>query len=534
MFKHTKNRKAELLQSFGQPDIDDVHIDLISDYFQKKDKTGAYHVISDKTSADLDLDTMFQYLDRTSSPVGKQVLYNKVRTICLHHEGEDKKEALIRKFMSDPEFRVSVQMKLQKLDHKNGYYITSLFQDEHINPPKWFNAIRFLSFTSIVSLILLPFNINFLFILLAVFGINTIIHYWNKNNLYQYLGSIPQLLKLSAIAKDLYRTDDFKFLGENIPEALSVLNKIRNRMSFFRLESGLQSEIQALVWGILELFKILFLVEPLLLFGVLKLLDARRQEIETLYVFTGEIDALISIASLRSGADQVCIPSILNEEIRINADSVYHPLIEDCVVNSMDTGNKSVLLTGSNMSGKTTFIRTIGLNVITALTLNTCFAKSFTTSRFAVSSAIRISDDLLNDKSYYFEEVLTIKSMIDASYSDKPGLFLLDEIFKGTNTVERISAGKAVLSELTHNNNLVFVSTHDIELTDLLQDSYKLYHFSENVDQSSIDFDYILKQGKLTQRNAIRILEINGYPKAVIKEAVTLSKDFDRIFRKSP
>tara|TARA_R100001369_G_scaffold92113_1_gene135534 strand:- start:301 stop:672 length:372 start_codon:yes stop_codon:yes gene_type:complete len=113
------------------------------------------------------------------------------------------------------------------------------------------------------------------------------------------------------------------------------------------------------------------------------------------------------------------------------------------------------------MSGKTSFIRAIGLNVITGLTINTCFAKSFTFPLLKLFSAIRISDDLMNDKSYYFEEVLTIKEMLLESRSGKRNLFLLDEIFKGTNTVERISAGKAVLLALTKGNNKVLVSTHD-------------------------------------------------------------------------
>ncbi|MFB6317455.1 hypothetical protein [Saccharicrinis sp. FJH54] len=521
--------KQVFLQTFGTPVPEDVETELVASYFEKKDKSTAYHVISDKTVADLDLNTLFEYLDRTTSPVGKQVLYYKLRTIQKHSSNE-KEEALIRKFIEDPEFRVTVQLQLSKLDHRNGYYINTLFQDEHLSPPHWFNVIRFLAFTNMVSLVLLPFSINFLFIVLAVFAVNTIIHYWNKNNLYQYLGSVPQLLKLSAIARELYRFEDLKFISADVPESLNVLQKISKRMSFFRLESGLQSEIQALTWGILELFKIMFLIEPLLLFGVLRLLDTRRKEIETLFYFTGETDALISIASLRFSSDLTCTPTI-TPEAAIKADAVYHPLIENCVGNAIDTDLKSVLLTGSNMSGKTTFIRTIGLNVITALTLNTCFAKSFSTARFAVYSAIRISDDLLNDRSYYFEEVLTIKSMIDASASDKPGLFLLDEIYKGTNTVERISAGKAVLSELCRHQNLVFVSTHDIELTDLLQDSYALYHFSEKVDHANVDFDYVLKPGKLTQRNAIRILEINGYPEAVIKEAVNLSQNFDKMLR---
>ena len=99
-------------------------------------------------------------------------------------------------------------------------------------------------------------------------------------------------------------------------------------------------------------------------------------------------------------------------------------------------------------------------------------------------------------------------------------LFLLDEIFKGTNTAERIAAGKAVLSYLAKtSNNTVFVSTHDIELADLLYGEYDLYHFTETVHEKQIHFDYQLKAGKLYTKNAIRILEINDYPTEVIEEA---------------
>src|SRR5690606_7782082 len=135
-----------------------------------------------------------------------------------------------------------------------------------------------------------------------------------------------------------------------------------------------------------------------------------------------------------------------------------------------------------------------------------------------IFSAIRISDDLMNDKSYYFEEVLTIKEMMVESENGKTNLFLLDEIFKGTNTVERISASKAVLSSLAKNGNIVFVSNHDIELTDMLSKEYELFHFSEIINGKNIDFDYQLKEGKLRNRNAIRILQINGYPNEVVNE----------------
>jgi DNA mismatch repair ATPase MutS len=270
------------------------------------------------------------------------------------------------------------------------------------------------------------------------------------------------------------------------------------------------------------------LLEPLLLFGVLKQLDNKRNAIEKIFIFIGQIDSLLSIASLRKGLNYYCIPSIVNERKEFAAKDVYHPLIKDCVENSIAAVNKSVLLTGSNMSGKTSFIKTIGINVITGLTLNTCFSKEFNMPKLRVYTAIRINDDLMNDKSYYFEEVLTIKEMINNSVNGT-NLFLLDEIFKGTNTVERVSAGKAVLRYLAEAGNIVFVSTHDIELADLLKDEYSLYHFSEKVDNNkTVNFDYKLKEGKLKKRNAIQILQINNYPDDVVNEAMDLSEELEK------
>jgi DNA mismatch repair ATPase MutS len=353
------------------------------------------------------------------------------------------------------------------------------------------------------------------------------LHYWNKRNLFQYIVSIPQLLILNNIAGRLFKENDFKILNPNLAESLKLTDGIKNRMSFMRLDSSMQGEMAAFLWLVIELIKTLFLVEPLMLFGVLKKLDRRRKEIEALFTFVGKIDSLLSIASLRTGLDLFCTPVISGNKREIIANEMYHPLIHNCVKNSIQTKQKSILLTGSNMSGKTSFIRAIGINSIAGLTLNTCFADSFSLPILKIHSAIRISDDLMNDRSYYFQEVLTIKDMIANCHNKHSNLFLLDEIFKGTNTIERISAGKAVLSFLANGSNIVLVSTHDIELAELLEKEYELYHFSEKVDNKTVDFDYKLKDGKLKNRNAIKILEINEYPDLIIQEALNISKNLD-------
>jgi DNA mismatch repair ATPase MutS len=522
-----KNRET-LRKAFGNIKDDSFDFEQIESYFRKKDNSDAFQILSDKTCHDLDFQELFMFIDRTNSKVGQQYLYHKLRTIPLGLKENARQEKLIEEFITNTDFRVFVQSQLCKLNESEAFYISSLFQDEHLQPPKWHFVVRLLSFTSILSLIMLFFNPKMIFVLLGVFMINLAIHYWNKKNLYHYFGSVPQLLRLNGIARELFKNVTLKEINPSLIKSISVIDKVRNRMSYFNLEVKLQADTQAIFWTILELIKILFLLEPLLLFGTLRQLDTKRKEIEDVFVFVGQIDAILSIASLRKGLHSYCIPKVIEEQKIVVAKDAYHPLIHDCVKNSIQVDRKSILLTGSNMSGKTSFIRTIGINAITGLTLNTCFAEQFSMPKMRVFSAIRISDDLMNDKSYYFEEVLTIKEMIDKSGNGKPNLFLLDEIFKGTNTIERISAGKAVLSALTKADNIVFVSTHDIELADLLKDEYELYHFSEKVDYKTVDFDYKLKEGKLKNRNAIRILQINDYPENIIKEAIEISKVLDK------
>jgi len=525
----TRKQKTidKLISSFGILKEEESHTDLVEKYFIKKDNTDSYQVLSNRLCNDLDINQLFTFIDRTTSKVGQQYLYNKLRVIPKIHVNNTINEKIIDQFASNPDFRISVQLQLEKLNNYNANYITSIFQDKHIEPPTWFFLLKLLSFASILSLVLILFNSTFILVSLGLFIINLVFHYLNKSNLQEYVISVPQLLKLHAIAKELFKHDILKQINLQLNTSINILDKVKNRISFFKFESKFTGEFESIFWSVFELFKILFLLEPILLFGALKLLDTNRKEIEDVYIFVGEIDSLISIASLRKGLKQYCIPVIVNNNKTIDANEVYHPLINNCIANSIIVDKKSILLTGSNMSGKTSFIRTIGINTITALTLNTCFANCFSLPQMKIFTVIRISDDLLNDKSYYFEEVLAIKEMISQSDTDEPILFLLDEIFKGTNTIERISAGKAVLSYLTKGNNIVFVSTHDIELTDLLKNEYELYHFSEKVDDKTVDFDFKLKEGKLTNRNAIKILDINGYPKSIITEAIAISKVLD-------
>ncbi|MEA5126602.1 MAG: DNA mismatch repair protein MutS [Proteiniphilum sp.] len=518
----SKQKKyLNLKRDWGKLKGEDFDFDLIEKFSKKKDNNAFFQVIPDKTEKDIDFQELFMFLDRTNSKIGQQYFYNKLRVIDTQYNFADQ-EKLVSYFLDNEPQRVESQLLLSKLNNRDSYYISSLFQEEYIERPKWFWAIITFSIVNIVLLILTLFYSQIIIILIINFFISAFFHYWNKKNIYYYANSIPQLLPLlNAVRYCLNNHFD-----EVVHNSLKSLERLKGRISLFSSESKSDSsEIVAIVLTLLEYIKIFFLVEPILVFNALKKLKSKKSDIQNLFEFIGSIDTAISIASLRTGLDYYCKPSTSKNSMKLDFENIYHPLIINCVPNSLKIEDKSILLTGSNMSGKTTFIRTVAINVLCAQTINTCFANQFMLSQpTRLYSTIRITDDLLNDKSYYFEEVLTIKQLINNSESNHQNLFLLDEVFKGTNTLERIAAGKAVLSYLSRGRNIVLVSTHDIELTELLNEKYELYHFNETVHDNEIYFDYKIKKGILTTRNAINILKLNGYPDELINDAKNIAR----------
>lgn len=181
--------------------------------------------------------------------------------------------------------------------------------------------------------------------------------------------------------------------------------------------------------------------------------------------------------------------------------------------------NKGIILTGSNMSGKSTFLRTLGVNALLAQTIYMCNAESYEGSYFKIITSISPEDNLASGKSYYFGEVEALLRIINSDEEKVPTLSLIDEIFRGTNPVERVSAAKEILKYFSSHNTLVAVATHDLELPKLLKDRYNSYYFREEVEGNELKFDYLIKEGISPTKNAIRILRMVGYPQEIVDNA---------------
>jgi DNA mismatch repair ATPase MutS len=257
-------------------------------------------------------------------------------------------------------------------------------------------------------------------------------------------------------------------------------------------------------------------IDPLIYVFLIKSIDDNLSTLRLCFRSLGELDAIIALGSYINRYPNHCNP-ILVQSKNLNLENTYHPLIDNYVVNSFKTSGKSALITGSNMAGKTTFIRTIGINIVLARTLWLCHADSALIPIVNVSSSISNTDFLEEGKSYYFTELEYIHKFILMTQNDEHHLFLIDEIFRGTNTVERIGGAAAVLQALAI-KDLVLVTTHDVELERFLNERYEMWHFQETGKKEQ-PFDYKIHPGICRTKNAIKLMKNMGYPEHIVGRA---------------
>ncbi|HHY14841.1 MAG TPA: hypothetical protein GX521_02070 [Firmicutes bacterium] len=167
------------------------------------------------------------------------------------------------------------------------------------------------------------------------------------------------------------------------------------------------------------------------------------------------------------------------------------------------------------MSGKSTFLRTVGLNILLAQSIATCLAAEYEAVPVQLLTCIGRTDNVVEGKSYYLEEALSVKRILVSLEPQITTVAIFDEMFRGTNSEERIFAAQQVLRYLVARNALVFVATHDLELADLLRENYRSVHFSERVGALGLEFDYKLKEGPATTKNAIALLRYLDYPREI-------------------
>ncbi len=228
------------------------------------------------------------------------------------------------------------------------------------------------------------------------------------------------------------------------------------------------------------------------------------EKLDNVFKTISDLENLTSFANVKADYNS-CIPV---EGEKLSFVNLANPLVKDCIANSF-TYNKGVILTGSNMAGKTTFLRTIATNTILFMAGSVVLADSYTSPRYELYTSLRIKDELSEGVSTFYAEIEKIREMIEDTSTARK-LCLIDEIFKGTNTLDRIYGATKLIEKLAELDYDHLVSTHDFELCDL--PNIENYHFSELYDEdyTHISFDYTLKKGKSNSTNAIFLLKASG------------------------
>lgn len=237
------------------------------------------------------------------------------------------------------------------------------------------------------------------------------------------------------------------------------------------------------------------------------------QQVEHYLETIGEIESLISLSVLGHVEEKVSFPLVEAEGRFITGKQVGHPLIKQTVrvCNDVNMDQEIFVITGSNMSGKTTFLRTIGINLVLAYAGAPVLADQLACSMMKIYTSMRIRDDLTHGISTFYAELTRIKQIIEAAKEYTQMLFLIDEIFRGTNSNDRIIGATSVVKALDSLGTIGAITTHDMELCQL-NDTIDVtnYHFSETYQEDTIQFDYSIKAGPSTTTNAKYLMKMVG------------------------
>ncbi len=483
--------------------------------------------IDEITWNDLDLTEIYDRMNICHSSVGAEVLKQTLQELVFDESllQERHQKAVI---LQDDH---TLTNKLNKIftnlgKTKKVSFLDFIFKLNEIKPES--NVKHF------ILIVLLLVSIALIFIkpvigiiaLVVMIAVNIALYFRFKAPVEPYFNCIKYLVSMVIAgdkAKDVLKGtgDVFASDREELERLVKVFARIR-RGSFLITNSVSGS----LVDVIMDYIRMLFHVDLIKFHSMHKFCSQHAEDIRTLYEILGGIETCICIVHFREDHPSYCLPVFHKDAsslLTLNAENAYHPLVKDPVKNSI-YAERSVLLTGSNASGKSTFLKMIAINQIFAQTICTVLADSFETSFFRVFSSMALSDNILGEESYFVVEIKSMKRIFDALSDEGPVMVFVDEVLRGTNTKERIAASTQILRKLSSENALCFAATHDIELTELLENVMDNYHFSEQIqeDSGSISFDYKLKKGRANSKNAILLLKAYGFPQDVVEEAFSM------------
>ncbi len=491
-----------------------------------------YHSVQNKdmdidniTWNDLDMDDIFMLMNNTQSAIGEEYLYALLRKPCFSKEELEERNRLMNYFKEHEKDRILLQSRLYqigKLSNISIYqYINRLDDTEtKSNVPHYLMAFGLIA------------SIGTIFVHPPLGGILTVL--FVVNNIYRYYMRKAKIEKYFTVFSYILRLlDGSKVISElKLAELEQYTRTLKEDINSFKsFKKGATLLTPKNVSGdpagaVLDYFRMLFHFDLIKFNTMLQFVKDNKDTLNRIYLTVGLLDSMMACASFRDMMGYYCEPNLSRSgKPFLEVEDLFHPLIDAPVVNSISE-KQSVLITGSNASGKSTFIKTLAINAVLAQTIYTSLSKRYRASYFMIYSSMALRDNLFGNESYYIVEIKSLKRIMDQVNSNVPILCFIDEVLRGTNTLERIAASSRILSSLAKDNTMVFAATHDIELTHILEDYYSNYHFQERILNNQIKFDYKLYKGRAISKNAIKLLGLLGYSKEIIDTAEKAAEEF--------
>lgn len=505
-------------------DTEASYIDEVKTMYRQKQKESSMEV-DDITWNDFDLDEIFHRVNYTHSTMGELYLYQMLRNPESTLSVLEERDRVTKFFTENEALRVKKEYQLSNIGKYNRVSIYKYREEIKKFPRIPVVPHLIIAGLQLSALILCLFRLNWgILIFLILLLMNLTYYYHSKKKLEMHF---PVVLQLGSMLNTIKKMDDLTDCKELEPYAkiLKKASELSKRYKrYYRIMGNITLGVIPDIDAIYSSFIVSYFHLDLLIFPLVNQLIKRNMDlIIQIYETVGFLDCMISVAAFRHKAvdlegNILCKPVFTNEVI-YEGEDVYHPLIGVySVANTIKTA-RSVLITGSNATGKSTFLRTVGINAVLAQTIYSVFGKHYRAPFFHILSSMNLKDSIQNKDSYYMAEVKALKRIMDAAYEDRPILCCIDEVLRGTNTTERIAAASKILENLSKSNVLCFVASHDLELTYILEGHYDNYHFQEEVDDDGIKCDYILYKGRSYTRNAISILKFIGFSEDIIEEA---------------
>ncbi|VYU56165.1 DNA mismatch repair protein MutS [Clostridium tertium] len=476
-----------------------------------------YYNIDDQTADDLNLDEVLKEISICSSTPGEQMLYYILRTPKIAKDYLEKRNEIINLLNDDPSLRGHIQQILSNLGRQRKGEIFNLFNTDAVVNKGKVLLYNILAISSAIALVcFLLFGANQIPTFFFIFAIYMFISMRSAAEIEYELSSLQYLGNFIRAAKDLSKIDNpiLNDYVSAIKEKVAPLSKIDSKTKFIYSQSELDIFI--------ETINALFLTRIRSYYSVINIIKENRQNLIELYSLVGTMEAYISVASFRDRIPNYCLPEFINNNDKtLIVENINHPLLEDGVPNSISLTNQGVILTGSNMSGKSTFMRTIAINILMSQTIYTSYCDKYKASFFRVMSSLSLSDNILSGASYYLEECKSVLRILNSLEEEVPAFCIIDEIFKGTNPIERIAASKEILKYIMARNAISIVATHDLELAENCNEKYLRYYFCEDIDEEEgLVFDYKLKEGICNTGNALKLLSYLGYPEDILSNSL--------------